>query len=237
VEIKTKQRMIGILIILIILLILIPLLFSNSKQPSSNESITEQVLAGAAQPEAANPEQQPAIPAEQLQDGENQLLPTTEQSPAAVEPPQVGLESPSAVPEQSATVEPPLQLANVVAPNEHKVVEPPATSSDKASSKITAPIKADNETSTKVHSVKVNKTTTQVKKWTVQLATFSKKSNATQLLSKLKSAGFEPRLKEQIISGSKNYRVFVGHYDHNKAKKVAYKLEKKYHLKGFVVRS
>lgn len=46
--------------------------------------------------------------------------------------------------------------------------------------------------------------------WTVQVGSFSSQTNASQLVGKLKSAGFESFLQQAEVEGKPVYRVLVG---------------------------
>jgi DedD protein len=241
VENKTKQRMIGFAIIFVILLILIPLLFSSSEKPvnespaiiAESTSTTEETSPQENADQQSATAEQPQINSDQSQlNTEQQAMPeqsTTEQQQPAVNENNAESLAPQsnyAPLDQQTTAPPTNELPS-------KPEESVSTPTDQtAVPKITAPIKVTK------NELPSNKMSGQVKKWSVQLGTFSEKSNAVQLLNKLKGDGFEARLKELISSGSKVYRVFVGkNYDQNKAQKVAHNLEQSYHLKGIIVRN
>jgi cell division septation protein DedD len=220
VEIKTKQRMIGTVIIIIILLILVPLLFSKSKQPN-NETTAEQTPAIETSSEV-NPEQQ-AMPAEQPE------ISVDQSQPAIAEHPEAGTTIEPSAPQDGSQLSAPVTGNEQPKPEENVVTPPsnpvaiPATDNQPSVPKIITPIK-------------VAATTTETKNWSVQLGVFSKKNNATQLVNKLKAGNFDVHMKELSASNGKSYRVFVGNnYDRNKAQKVAYNLNKIYHLEGVVV--
>lgn len=270
-EIKTKQRIIGIAIIIIILLILIPLLFSGSKKPTDepNTDMTNVTPTASEISTPSEPTQSTVEPSQQQssetaqqpqlntnQDTVNQPNVTENSAPPTnneqLAPPEQNSNQQGASAEQNApqSMEQPTPTENAnepMPPNQNAV---PANNTDTSSPTLTTPIKVTNGATAEKPSAstqslsqnssptKVKNSTDQLKKWSVQMGSFSEKTNATQLMNKLKGDGFEAHVKEMFVSGEKIYRVFVGqNYNHKKAEKVAQNLEKNYHLKGLIIQN
>lgn len=238
-EIKTKQRMIGIVIIAIIMLILVPLLFSKSKE-SGEESMVEQTPTTETQ-SGVNLDQE-AVITEQPEINADQPQPAITEQP---EQPETSTMVEPVVPQDNQQLSTPIATdngqpkaaENITTPNTPIAV--PANDSKSSASKAPVPVNVTVEKSINLvdaKPAKVVKPITTTKNWSIQLGVFSKKTNASHLVNKLKKGNFDVHMKEVQGANGKAYRVFVGNkYDRNKAQKVAYNLEKIYHIKGVLV--
>jgi len=228
----------------------------NMETPVNNGQLPPNV----EQPSAAT--EQPPINNDQLPPNAEQQPPMMEQ-PVPQQPSAPSL-SPEPLPPSNSTqsiapnqhpATPPSDQTKVESVNAPSQAAVPALSNnEQGKSTITDSTKTKSEnkvtidnkknpkpvtiSASKQHQTKIsaNKTTISQKKWSVQLGVFAEKSNANQLLNKLKKGGYEAHLKELVISGDKVYRIFVGNnYNQNKAQKIAKSIEKRYNLKGVVV--
>ena len=76
------------------------------------------------------------------------------------------------------------------------------------------------------------------KYWVVQLASFSNKTHADDLVSKLQTDGFNGYVESAIVANSPVFRALVGP-EHNKkrAEVLVKKLYQTFHMKGIVVKN
>ncbi len=232
-EIKTKQRLVGGLVLLALLAIFLPVLFHTSRpstaahlsvkippkppEPQMTLSGSESNIAGTEDKEAgqlgmtSTPPQlsawSKAAPSKEARDTKTQIAKESKTLPMR--------EKKSAVAEKK---KPAAQKA-------HKAAKPV---SEKATSKAHANEGNENLT------LKTLLAAPQA--WVVQLGTFSEKAHVVRLIKKLRKKGFDAYMRPfSNAEGKHLFRVYVGpEIRLDSVKELRKKLQKKFHLNGVV---
>ncbi|WP_133011404.1 SPOR domain-containing protein [Marinomonas flavescens] len=117
---------------------------------------------------------------------------------------------------------------NTVAKSAQDISLVPATKNDNV-----APAPAVKVAQKSVPKVKLKPAATPSGRWTVQIASFSKEDNAKRLVDKLKKANYSA----YSVTTNSLFKVFVGpELDRDTSEKVQSNIQKKFSLKGIVVR-
>lgn len=250
-ELKTKQRIIGVAILIIVLAIVGVILFTSSNKPSEQEQVTSEMTAPTDQEQ---PSQMPTDNNSQM-DQNGQPYPSDQNQPGvstgSEENSAVNQEQPNQVPnaqqqEQSvpagAPNSQPQQAAVPNNPNPQPDIEQqPEDGLVTPSSEVKSQPKktvTKTTTATTTVTVKHSKTAKPAKKatgtYTVQAASFKGATNANKLQKQLKANGYDAYVKKiKTSSGSTMYRVNVGHgISRSEAKNLIAKLTKTNHLNG-----
>lgn len=121
---------------------------------------------------------------------------------------------------------------NTVAKSAQDISLVPATKNDNVAP-APAPAPAVKVVQKSVPKVKLKPAATPSGRWTVQVASFSKEDNAKRLVDKLKKANYSA----YSVTTNSLFKVFVGpELDRDTSEKVQSNIQKKFSLKGIVVR-
>lgn len=221
-EIKTKQRLVGILVLLAILAIFLPVLFHTTR-PSVERPLSIAIPPRPEAPKVALSNADTRMAAATPENEQAQLMPTRERRSETTQP----------IDTASPTVQTNAPAAHTPAANEPaaKIVEqaaPPA--------KPIQPAKPTSQNKTKAKKLSLNALLHSPKAWVVQLGTFGEKANADRLISELRKKGFDAYVRPITkAEGTRLYRVYVGpEIRLGGAQKLQEKLQASYHLHGVV---
>lgn len=221
---QIKQRVVGIVVLVFLALIILPWLFGK------NETVTS----------APEPEQKenPELIKEPFQQPVADTM--LEKKPIrSSEPPVINtFAKDSVTPPKKETIES-VQSELVDAKSSPKPVK------KKTIKPVSAPLALKSPNLEKIK-IPASKVTTKKppsnsgeKNWTIQLGSFSNKSNAEKLLKNLKAKGYSAYSKSSPGSaGEVITRVFVGpQTSHQMAEKVANKIEKSFKIQSVIVKA
>ena len=220
---QTKQRIIGIIVLLGLLAIIIPLMMNTS--PNDGNSRAELEVSMPIAPEAPIMElvEAPEPPAKiTVEEDEVQevvviekVAPQASFKKEAVKP-VVAIKKPS-------TTAPVKSAAQPTATAAKKPVEPVVTLTKKEPIRITSPKKAPALTSGSA--------------WNIQVGSFGNKNNVVKLVESLKSQGFKVFTKDVTTVNGMLTRVYVGpEIEQSVAQQKLTQIERQFNLKGRVVK-
>lgn len=224
-DIKTKHRIIGIVVLVALAVIIIPLFFGRS--PEKGPRIASSIPNAPSKPEV-----QLAIPSASQSNNASELAVQPLQPANASSTPGTNI---APAPEESADT---TQATPAINPTP-TTIPAAAPVEPKAAPKI----HHEPRTKTGTPKTKLAKHHSETKlaaageAWTIQLASFSQRANAQQLIKQLRAKGFAAYLHEAKTKENLVCRVFVGpELNRKKADSLAQKLHSEFHLKGVVVK-
>ena len=213
-ETKTKQRVIGGVVLVAVLAIFLPLLFHNSR-PSAGLKISQHVP------------KPPASPDIQLQ------LPLNN-SPSVTQPP-----SEKATVQQTPAVT--RKILNIVPPKVMKTEKPlamkkkPAVVKHKKSNKERAPAVKKQEAKSGSTASLSSFALSAPKAWVIQAGSFSDQQNADRLVKQLRAKGLDVYTRKRVSGGKAITRVYVGpEINLSKTKEMQQQLKKQFKLTGVI---
>lgn len=228
-DIKTKHRVIGIVVLVALAVIIIPLFFGRS--PEKGPRLASNIPSAPSKPQVQltiPPSSQSTaasaapLAVQPLQPVDASSMPGENIAPA--------VEETSATPPDSTTPEATQNSTPHVPKLRHEV---PRTKTGAAKKKLA---KLEVKKSSAKHHSEI-KLAAAAKAWTVQLASFNQRANAQQLIKQLRAKGFAAYIHEAKTKQSLVCRVFVGpELNREKADVLAQKLHNEFHLKGVVVK-
>lgn len=205
---KTKQRIIGAIVLLAIVAIFLPVLFHNAR-PSANLKLS------TTTPPA------PAKPVVQLQ------LPAIKSSPAV--PSAVNADQAANTQSQSAK-----EAAAQTPVVTQRILNTPPAPAPKKHSDVKVKRKAVQPTPSVAPSL-LQSAVPQA--WVIQVASFSKQVNAARLVKKLRAQGLDVYTRHSQVDGLMITRVYVGpEINQNKIKKIQRQLRQQFQLKAVIKR-
>lgn len=257
-DIKTKHRVIGIIVIIALAVILVPLFFTRSahdKTPSlSADMPTAPNKSGetplAIQPQSSNDAMNNAALTPPTPDNSAATNPADADNSAANDENQNTAMNDTA----ASTTATPSAAAAASAPTATAASDEAGTASSGAT-KPTAPVAEHEKVQrNKTGEVKTRlverhheqrhhqathlaKPATAAEAWTIQLASFSEKSHAEKLVKKLRQKGFPAYVHEAHAEHNSIARVYVGpELNKEKADKLMRKLHEEFRLQGEVIK-
>lgn len=216
---KTKQRIIGAIVLLAVVAIFLPVLFHNAR-PSANLKLSTTI------PPA------PAKPVVQLQ------LPAIKSSPAV--PSAVNADQAANTQSQSAK-----EAAAQTPVVTQRILNTPPAPAPKKHSDVKVKRKAVQPTpaakpmvKAQVKSVAPSLLQSAVPQaWVIQVASFSRQVNAARLVKKLRAQGLDVYTRHSQVDGLMITRVYVGpEINQNKIKKIQRQLRQQFQLKAVIKR-
>lgn len=227
-ELKTKHRIVGLIVIIALAVIFIPLFFSHKQtntseraklsahvpNPSGRPEIQLTIpKIAASNPPSTNVQQQMPLQTQDLVNPTETVVTLPETAPVAT----VKQTEISQKPEVVTKAHPEHKAEEIK--KHFFILEKPAFLS-------------------KLHHVAKVKQAVLAQAWTIQLGSFADKNNAVQLVKHLRSKGFTAYINlTKDNSGVVITRVFVGpELQREKAEDAAKRLEQLFHLQGVVVK-
>lgn len=229
-QVKTKQRIIGLLVLLAILAIFLPLLFHNSDPSTHAESIAIPAKPNVAfeSPKTEIVLQKPEAPSSvAVAEKSEPVTQAAQPTPAAL----------TSAPPQAASTPPPPTTAPTT-----EIPTPPAAESASTPQQPIAAV-APSPANLQQHKAQVisqqkglSKFMAEPNAWCVQLGTFSDIAHANALLELLRKKGFDAYTRPIVnVKGSHLLRVYVGpEVRQESALQLRDKLEASVHMKGIV---
>ncbi|WP_423063833.1 SPOR domain-containing protein [Candidiatus Paracoxiella cheracis] len=241
---KTKQRVIGGIVLLAVVAIFLPLLFHNSR-PSADLKLSTNVPLAPAKPEVQL--QLPAISSPkpistsvniaQAGDAQPQSSEAVAQETPAVSQRILNTTpAPAVTPKvadhvvklhDNATTKPAIKPAEEPAPKHN-----PKTS---AKQTVKKPVVSAKKTAAKPVEPVLKSSVPEA--WVIQVASFSNSANAKRLVKQLRVKGFDVYMRENQLNQRTITRVFVGPIiDQHKVKQLQQQLKQQFQLKGVIKR-
>lgn len=203
---KTKQRMVGALILLALLFIFLPLIFHNAHPLSERQSFSMPAKPSISESMSApNP-----VPAT------IELSPSTEVAPTLTPSAPDALESPSA-PKDEASPSMPSQISQK---------NPIVTTTSHTQAPQKKPIAMQS----------IDQALANPEAWSVQVATFNNIDNANKLIEQLRAEGLDAYTHPMLdAKGNRLLRVYVGpEVQKKKADELRDQIQQRFHLNAVV---
>lgn len=257
-DIRTKHRMIGVVVLIALAMMIIPLFF-NHAVTSSKKMAHQEHPAYLRDAEAHPPQALQTI--NNLETSENnsadkvaatQIGIPEDKQPAAqtqsVNQSSLNQTALNETPENQAPAQPASAPKNIRTLQDLSIPTPSKESANNESIHPHAKVHPDHspaKSDLPRNKMGVVKTKVAMKKsavvevgaWTIQLASFSQKNNADQLVKKLKEKGFKAYVSHDQSGKTILNRVYVGHeLKREKADQLLKQLHQDFQLKGVIVK-
>lgn len=239
---KTKQRVIGGIVLLAVVAIFLPLLFHNSR-PSADLKLSTKVPPAPAKPEVQL--QLPAISTPKpistsVNIGQAGNAQPQSSEAVAQETPAISQRILNTTPAAAVT---PKVAEHVVKLHDNttanaKTAEKPASRDLKTSAKAkqtVKPVASAKKTEAKPAQPLLKSSVPEA--WVIQVASFSNSENAKRLVKQLRAKGFDVYTRENQLNQRTITRVFVGPIiDQRKVEQLQQQLKQQFQLKGVIKR-